>query len=72
MKDIKNGCIAVLIIAVVIELFISINLYNEVKDRDNTIDIKNERIQTLQYELGSAKSAEEETYELFLDCVENR
>lgn len=54
-----------LLLSVIANIF----LYRDLKDREDTIEIKNQRIQELKVSAYNYKMAEEEAYELFLNCV---
>lgn len=71
-----HGIIVILIILLISAILVSIYFYNKSKDLQDTVNIKNNRIQELlntvheqDYGLYTCKMARDETYELFMSCV---
>lgn len=69
--------VAAIMVIIIIVLTIAVtHLYNENKDLQDTIDIKNNRIKELlnnkfndEHSLYTCKMARDENYELFMSCV---
>lgn len=69
MSDIVKGTLTIMIVALLLLIAFTFHFYNECKDLEDTIEIKNNKIQELEIELNNSKMAQDEYFELFSDCL---